>query len=157
MEENLDVKLALEEMRFNMQQSLSTGEILDQKMNSILGASGLFLAVAATFQIVLLPNRPGLSWLLVTAGVLYVVMVGLALLGASPQTYRLAIDSDWGELNEHLFQKPERDAALSLLSGYVDQIQHNHRINRRKVIIFRISLGILFVVVILFVSLITVR
>ncbi len=39
-EQNLDVKLALEEMRFNMQVSLDNVDAINQKMNLVLVASG---------------------------------------------------------------------------------------------------------------------
>ena len=38
-ENNTDVKLALEEMRFNMEQSLNAGDALDQKVNILLIAA----------------------------------------------------------------------------------------------------------------------
>ena len=132
---NADVKLALEEMRWRMQQSLSAGDALDQKVNLILVASGLVVALVTTLQISLAPNRSDLYWFVLFVAIgLYILAVAAVLWGASPQPYRLAIASEWNELDKHIFGRPERDAILSLLSGYVDQIQHNRRINYKKVI-----------------------
>jgi hypothetical protein len=140
MEENADVKLALEEMRLNMDQSLSAGDAIDQKVNLILVASGLILGMVYTLQISLDPNRSNLYWgLLLVAFGLYIAVVALSLWLASPQPYRMAIASDWNELETQLFGKLERDAIRVLLSGYVEQIQHNRKINRTKAAAFRLS------------------
>ena len=69
--------------------------------------------------------------------------------GAAPKDYKLPIASDWDELDKHILGRSEREAILTLLSGYVDQIQHNRKINRLKVRTFKISLINLFVTVIL--------
>jgi hypothetical protein len=155
MEENADVKLALEEMRLNMQQSLSAGEALDQKVNLILVASGLVFAVATTLQISLNPSRSDLYWaVLIGVICLYIASVALALWGAGPQPYRLPLASDWDELTRVILGRAERDALTQLLSGYVEQIQHNRKINRTKAAIFRICLAILLVTVLTLVVLV---
>jgi len=143
-ESNIDVRLALEEMRFNMKQSLDAGDALDQKLSQILAASGAVLALVTALQLTLSSTQSDLYWavFLVAVG-LYVFAVFLALIGASPQSYRLAIASEWEELDKQIFGKLERDIALILLSGYVDQIQHNRNINRRKANIYRLSLIVL--------------
>ena len=156
-ENNSDVRLALEEMRWSMQQSLSAGDALDQKVNLILVASGLVVALITTLQISLAPNRSDLYWFILFLAIgLYVLAVAVVLWGASPQAYRLAIASEWEQLDKHIFGRPERDVILSLLSGYVDQIQHNRRINHRKVMAFRLSLVVLMITVVLLVLLVAI-
>lgn len=153
-EQNFDVKLALEEMRINMQSSISDGNTIDQKMNMILVASGLVMALAPTMQITLSPTRSDLYWgVLIFTVVLYVLDVVVLILGFSPQRYHLAIASEWNQLNEHIFGRSERDAILTLLSGYVDQIQFNRSKNYRKVRIFHFSFVVLVIIVILLVIL----
>lgn len=154
-DENLDVKLALEEMRFNMQQSLSAGDALDQKTNLVLAAAAVVIAVGTTLQISLEMNRSDLYWMILLLSIgLYLAAVGAALWGSRPQTYRLAIASDWSELNRQLFNKSEREAILALLSGYVDQIQHNQRINAVKAKRLQFSLLVLALTVPLLISLV---
>ena len=154
---NLDVKLALEEMRFNMQQSLSAGDALDQKVNLVLASAGLLMAIGTTLQISLAPDRSDLYWfILLTAIGLYVLAVAAALTSASPQTYRLAIASNWAELNMQIFGKSERDVILTLLAGYVDQIQFNWRVNHSKARRMKLSLAVLGATVVLLIILVVV-
>jgi hypothetical protein len=143
-ENNADVKLALEEMRFNMEQSLNAGDALDQKVNVLLAAAGLLLAIATTLQVSLVANRSNLYWFLLLLAIgLYAICVGVALFGSSPRSYHLALSADWSELDAHIFGRIERDAILSLLAGYVDQIQYNERVNKRKAGLYFLSLCIL--------------
>lgn len=149
-EKNLDVKLALEEMRINLQQSLDAGDAIDQKLNSILMAAGLIIALVTTLQISLTSNRTYLYWtILLIAIALYAFAIFLVMWGAAPKEYKLPITPKWDELDKNIFGKSEREAILTLLAGYVDQIQHNRKINRSKVKTFKLCLFILFVTVIL--------
>ncbi len=157
-DENSDVKLALEEMRLNMQQSLDAGDALDQKVNLILAVAGLVIALGATLQISFSPNRSVTYWIILSiVVVLYIVSVAAALLAVNPQNYRMAIASDWNELDKRIFEKKERQAILALLSGYVEQIQHNRQINHRKVFLLRFCLIGLVASVVLMVILVLVR
>ena len=49
-------------MRINLQQSLDVGDAIDQKLNSIIMAAGLIIALVTTLQISLSPNRTNLYW-----------------------------------------------------------------------------------------------
>jgi hypothetical protein len=149
-EENPDLQLALEEMRFNMQQSLSAGDALDGKVNLVLVAAGLVVAITATLEISLDPNRSDLYWFVLLLAVgFYFAAIASVLIGSRPTGYHLAISSEWDELDRHIFGRPEREALLSLLSGYVDQIQHNEAINKRKARMYTLSLLLLFLTVVL--------
>ena len=153
-ENNLDVKLALEEMRFNMQQSINAGDTLDQKVEFILIVAGLILALATTLQVSLSPNHSCLYWIvLLVAIILYVVALSAILFTSMPKTYHLAIASDWEELDKQIFGKVERDAILSMLSGYIEQIQYNEKINRRRAKLHIFSLFLLIVTIIFIISL----
>lgn len=155
---NLDVKLALEEMRINMQQSLEAGDVLDQKLNQISVASGSILALVSVLKIALSPSPSDLYWLIFLFAVgLYVVSILLTLAASSPQSYQLPIAPEWEELEEHIFSKNERDAYLSLLSGYVDQIQNNRKINTKKAQVYKFSFLILPITVVLLVSLLFIQ
>lgn len=136
--ENGDVKLALEEMRLNMQESINVGNALDQKVILTLIVLGVILAITYVIQIVF--NRFCPEWYL---RMLAAVTVLVTLWVINPQHYRRAMASDWDELETHIFGRLERDAIFSLLSGYVDQIQYNHQVNFGKVIVLRFSLVIL--------------
>ncbi len=155
--ENKDVALALDELRFHMAQILQAGDSLDQKINNSLSAAGLIMALTSTLQISLAPNKTNLYWtILFFAVVLYIVTVGLALIGTNPQEYKLAISANWDELDERLFGKDERDSILVILSGYVKQIDHNDEINKKKAKIFRWNLVLLSIIVLALLSLVPV-
>jgi hypothetical protein len=149
-EHNLDVKLALEEMRFNMERSLIDSNSIDQKLYWLLATSGLLLSVGTTLQIYLSPNR-SLLYCCILVFVIYLFLVagGIIILGLSPQPYHLAVKSDWDVLNKRIFGESERDAIISLLFAYVTQIQYNRAINNRKVLLFRCSLFFYIIIVIL--------
>lgn len=153
-EQNHDLKLALEEMRFNLQQSISAGDALDQKVNVILITAGLIMAVTTTLQISLSLDHSNLYWfILLVAVALYIFSVGAALLSSRPQAYHLAISADWEELDKHIFGRSERDAIMWLLSGYVDQVKYNGAINRYKAKLHKLSLVIMFITIVLLVVL----
>ena len=141
---NQDVKLALDELRLLMAQTLQSGDSLDQKINNTLSAAGLIIAITSTLQISLFPNASNFYWaILILAVILYIATVGLALIGMKPQIYKLAIAADWDEIDERIFGKNEREALLVILSGYVEQIAHNEEINRQKDKVFRWNLCLL--------------
>ena len=139
--DNKDVQLALEEMRLLFRNILESGALLDQKANLLLGASGLVLALVGALQIsaTSLPSSPAKLGLLLAALAAFVCMVALSLLAASPITYKNPIKASWDELNDCIFQRPEREAILTLLSGYVDQIAFNKTQNHRKATLIKAS------------------
>jgi len=154
-ENNADVKLALEEMRFNMEQILNAGDALDQKINILLIAAGLLLAIATTLQISLTSNKSDLYWFLLLLAIgLYVICVGTALFSSSPKTYHLALSADWNELDKQVFGRAERDAILTVLAGYVDQIQYNEKINKHKANLYFFSLCVLGITLVILVCLV---
>jgi Kef-type K+ transport system membrane component KefB len=152
--DNLDVKLALEEMRLNMQQSMSAGDALDQKVEFVLVVAGLALGLATTLQAPSSPSQFSPRWFVLLAAMAFYVISVLAILVSSmPQTYHLAIASEWEELKQRILGRAEREAILTVLSGYVNQIQHNEKLNRRKAKLHVFSLCVLMVTVILIVTL----
>jgi len=143
---NSDAKLALEEMRFQMQQMLDAAESLDRKVNIILVACGLVIALGTE----LLSRQQGIypSWVWCTLGgvvVLYVTAVAAALYSINPRGYRLAVSPEWEEIDNQILGRSERDAMLVLLSGYVEQIQYNATLNRRKANLLRFALVVLLI------------
>ena len=153
--ENQSLYLALYELRILLSQTLQAGDTLDQKINNTLSAAGLIIAITSTLQISLSPNASNLYWaVLIAAVAFYLTVVILGLLGMKPQTYRTAISADWDELDKQIFSKSENDALLVLLSGYVEQIAYNNKINRRKARFFVLDLIVLTAMVIALLSLI---
>ncbi len=151
---NLVEKLALDEMRLNMQQSMSAGEALDRKAQFILFVAASVLTLATTLQGTSFPIQSGRYGLvLVAAIVLDVTSILFVLTSLMPRSYRLAIASDWEEVDRQILGKTEREAILALLSGYVERVKQNGNINRRKARLHRLSLGLLMLTVVLIVSL----
>lgn len=157
-ESNSDVKLALEEMRINLQQCFDAGDSLDGKLNQIQIGSGAIIALTTTLNISLSTDRSNCYWIVffIIVG-LFLLSIVLTLFGAGPKKYYLPIAPEWEELDKQLFGKSERDAILIMLSGYVDQIKRNRAINNSKVNIYRFSLLILPVSIILLVSLLFIK
>lgn len=154
-EKNNDLLLCLEELRIHISVILQAGDSLDKKMNNTLSAAGLIMAITSTLQISLLPDETDLYWsILILAVILYLIAVGLALFGINPKSYKLPIAADWEELDKHIIGKDERKSLLTLISGYVEQINHNSKINQRKTNIFRINLIILSLIVLALLSLV---
>ena len=153
--EKQSLYLALRELRAHLSQTLQAGDALDQKINNTLSAAGLIIAITSTLQITLSPDASNLYWtVLIIAVVLYLAVVILGLWGMTPKTYKMAISADWDELDKHIFSKSERDALLVLLSGYVEQIAYNEKINQRKARLFVSSSVVLTVMVVALLSLI---
>jgi hypothetical protein len=155
---NADVKLALEEMRRNLQQSLDAGDAIDRKLNSILVASGAILTLIGALKLSISGNHSVLFWTIffITIG-LYTLSIFLVMLGASPKHYKMPIASEWDELASSIFGKSERDVILKLLSGYVTQIPINRKINQEKARYFSFSVLILLVIVILLLLLVIIK
>jgi len=59
-------------------------------------------------------------------------------------------------VDEHFFDKKEREIFLVLLSGYVEQIKRNSKLNERKATAFRWNLILLATIVLALLSLIPV-
>jgi hypothetical protein len=157
MDNNADLKLALDEMRLNMQQILNNGDLLDQKVNNLLGVAGVVLAIGSTLQISLSPDRSVVYWgILIFTIILFLVAFGLIVFSSKPHIYHFAISSKWEDLDKHLFNVEEREALLTLLAGYVDQIGYNEAINRRKARLHTWSLILLVLIVVLLVVLLAI-
>ena len=132
-DENSDVRLALEEMRIAHDQIFKSGDIIDQKTNTILVAAGLIIALTTSVKISLGLTSSLLSWIFFIVAIsFYLFAVIWTLIGAKPTTYKLPIAAKWEVLDEHIFGETERDVILSLLRAYTDQIQYNEAINKRK-------------------------
>ena len=132
-DQNADVRLALEEMRVNMDTVMSAGDAIDQKVNALLAAAGLLLVViSAQLPSFTSSHAPLFGVVLAFIVVFYLSSVLVVLFVSRPKEHRAAISSTWNELDAQLFGKSERDAILALLSGYVDQIQHNEETNKHK-------------------------
>lgn len=128
--QNADVKLVLEEMRRQFDHVLHTGEILDQKAGAFLVAGGALIVLAmGRRQFPMSPLATGLG--LVVAG-LYAVAFILILRSIQTRSYNQPLTTDWAEIDKALFNETERDATLTMISGYTTQIMFNQRLNHRK-------------------------
>lgn len=153
--ENLDVKLALEEMRLTFKMIYDNGDVIDQKINMILIAAGLILGLTTSVNISFGITNSLLYWIIfAVAFSLYLFTIVGVLIGAKPTTYHLPIAAKWEVLDQNIFDRSERDAILSILSGYVDQIQYNKAINKRKANIFLLSMISLILSVVLILMLV---
>ena len=133
MGENDGVGVAVEEMRSQLLVLLEAGDTLDQKLSSTMTVAGPTIALASVLQISLSPAKSNVYWcLLLVAVALFLAITVLFLLGARPRQYPLAIAAEWDELDRELLGKDERNAMLTLLSGYVEQIPRAIELNREK-------------------------
>jgi len=157
-DENADVKIAVEEMRWQMEHVLNAADALDAKVNIILVVAGLAIGLATTMQISLTPDKSNLYWVvLILTILLYSIAVWLGVSLAMPKAYQMAISREWEEIDAQLLNRSERDALLSLLSGYTTQITRNEAINAEKSKLFKASLICLAIVVVLLFVLIIIQ
>jgi len=140
-DENSDVRLALEEMRIAHDQIYKSGDVIDQKANTILVVAGLVITLTSSVKISLGLTSSLLYWIIFIVAIsFYLFAVILTLIGAIPKTYKLPIAAKWEVLDERILGETERDAILSLLRAYMDQIQYNEAINKRKRINYKCSM-----------------
>jgi hypothetical protein len=128
------IKLALEEMRLYLSKVENNGDSLDQKANFILTASGLVLTFVSAIQLTLANalSSPTKTILLLLALILYVFLIIISAIAMRPAHYSQPIRASWETLHESLLTKPEYDALLSLISGYIDRINTSNDINTHK-------------------------
>jgi hypothetical protein len=136
-EDLIDVKIAMDEMRLNIQQSLDAGDAIDRKLNQTIIASGAIISVISTLQLTLNWEKSSCYWTIfyIVLG-LYILNVILALLFSGPSSYKLPISPEWDVFENKIFNKPKREIYLTLLSGYVDQIENNRQINKQKTYVY---------------------
>jgi hypothetical protein len=150
MAENATLILILEEMRSNMDHILGNGDVIDQKINNLLGVAGAILTIASTLQISLSPSHSTIHWYVLGFTItLYIVAFCIIVLSARPREHRLAISSKWEDLDKDLLNLNEQEALLKILAGYSDQIMFNEKINLRKAKLHNCSLFLLGTIVIL--------
>jgi hypothetical protein len=148
--ENQDVKIALDELRFNMKQILEFSNELDRKINYTLTAGGLIVLVTSTLQLSFSLNQSILKIaVLIVALVIYLITVAIAFYGMKPQKYHFAIASEWAEIEKEIINKPERDLILKLISGYIEQNHYNLKLNSDKSKIYKVNLILIVVIVII--------
>jgi hypothetical protein len=151
-----NIKLALEEMRLLMDRQFESGDSLDQKANLLLGTTGLIFTIVSTLQISFSGSiqHSLLYWLIELLGLIYLILLvifSINILG--PQTYKTALKPDRDIIANEILLPSENDALLALISGYIDQINHNYRINHKKSILVKRGFIILLSVIIFLLSL----
>lgn len=138
-------ELALTEMRQAYQNCNATTDNLDRKAIALLSSASLILALFGILQ--LKPFDRGqtdLYWVVLsTALVLYFVMLGLCAYVIAPRRYNTPIKADKEVLGGSILCKPPREAVMTLLSGYVEQIQHNRLSNQKKAFPIKCACGCL--------------
>lgn len=122
---NATCRLILDEMQRSLDQTFSASDSLDQKANLIIAAIALILTIFAPALATL--SKQGLA-----AITLAIICVGLSAFAIRSREYRSPLAADWNELDQHLLGQSEGEALSVLISGYVDQINHNEELNRRK-------------------------
>jgi hypothetical protein len=159
MEENKneELRIALEEMRRNLSQILDNGNSLDQKVSIIVAITGVILAIFSTLQLNYSQNHTIYFWIiLVLSYITFISAVSLSLISIMPKQYKLPLGSKWENLDKYVFNKPEKELIMTLLSGYCDVINENENINKCKgrfhvasIILIIVTIGLLLLLVIL--------
>jgi uncharacterized membrane protein len=150
-ENTANIKLALEEMRLLQEKQFESGDTLDQKANILLGTTGLIFTIVSTLQISLSSSstHSPLYWIIEFLALIYLVILILFSINIiGPQTYKTGLIPDKEIITREIILKSENDALLGLISGYIDQIKHNYKINQKKSKLVRLGLIILLSVII---------
>ena len=153
------LRLALEEMRRLYEQRFESADKLDEKAATLLGSASIILSLVSTLQLTLTgTDQPFFYWiLLVVALLLYIGLIVLTVWAISPTTYQSPIKADWDVLDKRLFQQDEKQALLTLIKAYKDQVIANKEVNDRKAVKVKlagVSLAAM-VIVLTFLSLIS--
>lgn len=147
--------LALEEMRLAFQEHSNASNVLDQKASVLLNSASLILGLFGILQLTLpKAGQSPLYWIaIMLALALYLGIILISTNALLPRTYQAPIRADWNVLSENILMLEPRDALLKLLSGYVEYIPQNRKLNKQKACRIRIAAWLLaFIIIILVLS-----
>lgn len=134
MDNNADLKLALDEMRFLMEKQFESSDTIDKKANNLINVATLTLTIIPAIKIASADRMPGLIFIAVVfvVGILYLTLFWFILKVHQPQVYTTALAPKLDEIKRVILDRPERDGMYSLLVGYINQINANYRTNEAK-------------------------
>jgi hypothetical protein len=135
MDELQNAKLALDEVRLLYQKHDADSNHIDNKAGSILTGASLILTLFGVLQISLSRDIQSLLYkiMLVVLFILFLGMVVLLMRILSPKEFRTVFKEDWeGVEKAILLKETEEEAALQLVSNYLERIQHNKKIIEGK-------------------------
>ncbi len=89
MDNNADLKLALDEMRFLMEKQFESSDTFDQKANNLINVATLTLTIIPAIKIASADRMPGLIFIAVVfvVGILYLTLFWFILKVHQPQVY----------------------------------------------------------------------
>lgn len=128
-------RLVLDEQRRAFDAVSAAADVLDGKLQSLLGSASLIISLLSTIQIAVLRQTAGwLFWLgLVVILALYIWMVNIIVRGLRPLKYFTPIPNSWEELTEQYFNVNENESLNQQISNYLDYTERNRELNFNKI------------------------
>jgi len=144
-------ELALEEMRRSFSEYKKAADVLDQKVNTLLNTASLVIGLFGLLNIRLLENgQPAYYWVgFIVVVLLYLSMIALCTNALQPAEYMNPIKADWDVVHDNILILSPKEAVLKMISGYIEYIPHNKRVNEIKAKKVRISTWLFGIIVVL--------
>jgi hypothetical protein len=134
MKDYIKEKIALEEAKEMYRAIYANGDILDKKATALLSNSSLILTLFSVLQISLIEDEQTISYKIGLAIVvaLFLSLVIIILCIIRPKKYHLVFEFTWNGIVETILDQKKSNVFYQLISNYIDRIQHNEKINRKK-------------------------
>lgn len=125
----------LEERRRAFDHGLKAGDALETKLQALLSAASLIIALTGTVQLVVFQQVAGLVFwgFLLTGLALYVGMVIIIVRGLQPLTYLNPIPDTWQEIVDDYYYEDEDTVLNTLIWNSLVFAEINQRKTTRKV------------------------
>lgn len=127
-------RLVLEELRRVFDKAYATTDVLDQKLQTLLQATGIAIALVGAIQVPKLIGQG--SWAFISlfglALLLFIVMVILLLRAFQANDFHMPISGKWEALRTMYFEQDEESALNQLISDHLDRIQQCVRVSVQK-------------------------
>lgn len=129
MANNLDLQVAIEEMRIHLQRQNESVQAYKATARSLLSAASLIVALTATLQLFSVKIEPSsinlYNLLIVSAMALYIALIFCCVATLFPIDLKGPIGPDWELLRKVFFNKEDREILKIQLSQLVRVISRN--------------------------------
>ncbi len=162
MEENVNRKIVLEELRRAFDKTYASSDMLDAKLQNLFNFASIILPVISSVELLIFHGRVAIIYwvLLIIALIAYIIAYLEVKIGLNPVTYQFPISNNWEELNIKYFNSTEEKLLDQLIDSHIRvmekvEMQNAIKVKAVKIVSFLIMAIVILLVIIAPIGLLT--
>jgi hypothetical protein len=160
MDANADIKISLDEAKETFLRQANRINISRDISKTILGSVSLIVSIVGSLTAIrgTSPNNLiAYNWVVVVSAFLFVLLIGFCIRLLLPENFMGPVDSNVKVYEDAFFDKDERTALLKLFSSYINVVQLNEPVIKRRNSETKFMGGLMIGIVICMILLILIR